>query len=227
MARLDNFLIGKLSGTIGNIAFRQVNGKTIVVQKTKSFIPGRDPISVGRRQRFGSLTRLSRAIYHIPELNNLWRQAAPRGKSPFNFIQHTNLEVCKSGAIPDLAVLTPSMGFEISVANFSISGNSVAVRLDHIGNYAGIDLNSEPEAKLVVVLCMADASNTSPEKYKFAAYISGSAPLLLDDPMSFTAKLVGGDYSNVMSQTDAKVLITLLTLDHEGIIVHYSNTSRS
>ena len=69
MAELDKSVIGKLRGRIGDVVFRQRNGKVFVSQRPKSFMPGTDEKSVERRSKFAFCAKLSKAIYSIPELS--------------------------------------------------------------------------------------------------------------------------------------------------------------
>ena len=182
MARMDNFLNGKLSGTLGNVAFRQVNGKTIVVRKTKSFIPGTDSESIGRRTRFGIAVKLAQAIYSIPELKKLWQNSTPRKKSTYNFILRSNLKLISDGKslaggnlTVDAILLAPGFTFNVEVVRLAMSTDSIEVQLNPLVDNSDIDPHSEPKAKIVTLVCLGDPVNNSLDRFKFSAY--PSAPI--------------------------------------------------
>ncbi|MBK7107142.1 MAG: hypothetical protein IPH62_17860 [Ignavibacteriae bacterium] len=52
MAELNKSVLGKVSGSIGELTFRQRNGKNVICMKPSSFTPGSDANSIARRDRF-------------------------------------------------------------------------------------------------------------------------------------------------------------------------------
>ena len=62
MARLKKTVLGRLSGAIGDIVFREKNGKNFVGLRASSFIPGSDPGSIDRRAKFTLSTQLASII---------------------------------------------------------------------------------------------------------------------------------------------------------------------
>lgn len=231
MARLHNFLTGKLSGTLGDVAFRQVNGNTIVVQKTKSFVPGTDAESVWRRQRFGIAVKLSQAIYSIPELKTLWEKSTPPKKSVYNFILRSNLKLIPNvgssteGALPlDSVLLTPELGFPVEASSVVISNDSIAIVLNPLGESSGIDTRSESSAKLFILLCLSDRVNISFDRFKFITSVSVPKEISLDVPLNFILNFTAHDLPLVAGDRSKKAFFVLVILDSGGNIVHHSNT---
>lgn len=231
MAHLDKSALGKLSGTLGDVAFRQVNGRTIVVQKTKSFIPGTDAESVGRRQRFGITVKLSQAIYSVPELKRLWEKSTPPLKSAYNFVLRSNLKLIPKmgssveGALRfDSVLLTPELGFPLEASSAAISEDSITVDLTQLGESSGIDTRSERSAKLFVLLCLSDRANNSSDQFKFITFVSAPKEISLDVSLRFIANFTAQDKSLIANYKNKKAFFSLVTLDSKGCPVRSSNT---
>ncbi len=122
MAQVDETLLGKLSGSLGDIIFYHGRGKTFVCRKPRSFIPGNDR--------------------YITDLTN---------------------------------ITSPQIGSTIIVrfiTNFtsaSVSANASFVELAALGNWAEIDINKAPNAKLAYVLWLTNTANVLLSRERFVA----------------------------------------------------------
>jgi len=246
MARISKSVIGKISGTLGDVAFRQVNGKTILVQKTKSFIPGTDAESVWRRERFGIAVKLSQAIYSIPELKTLWQKVVPRDKSAYNFILRSNLRLIpntvplvEKGPILGSVLLAPDFGFDVKIKSANMSADSLAVELAAMGAPAatvanafpegpgGINSPGESKAKLVALLCLSGPTNISLDKFKFIGYSSDPAELTSDAPLRLIVRFAPKDLPLISNYRDKNFFFSLVTLDNEGSPVRHTKTTQA
>lgn len=79
----NGFLKG-LSGTIGNMTFRQQNGETIVSQKRKS---GKIPVTAKQlenQERFNEANRYAKTAIKDPVIKALYKAAAIGGQTAYN-----------------------------------------------------------------------------------------------------------------------------------------------
>ncbi|MGO9480727.1 MAG: hypothetical protein ACLP05_02945 [Candidatus Kryptoniota bacterium] len=231
MAQLDGSITGKLRGSIGDLVFRQRNGNVFVSQRPKSFMPGTDENSVQRRSKFAFSTKLSKAIYSIPELAALWRQAAPQGRSVFHSILQTNIHLVNPGMVGALTTITPPQSRAWPGSNFAIdstsssnSTNAVTAEFATLGGLTGIQINIEQNVKLACVLCLTNPVDKSLPVYQFISCISESVQLILDSPLTFNIALVGENGVKVRGYRDKKLLCAMVTLDSENKPVRYSGT---
>ncbi|MFZ1081830.1 MAG: hypothetical protein WAO19_07885 [Candidatus Kryptoniota bacterium] len=231
MAELNKSVIGKLRGAIGDVVFRQRNGKVFVSRKPQSFMPGIDEKSVERRSKFAFSSKLSSAIYSLPDLAYLWRLAAPQGSSVYHFILQTNIHLVNPGTVTGLTTITPPQsrswagsGFAIDCTSSSISTNAVTAELAPLGDSTGIDLSKEQNVKLACVLCLTNSVDKSLPQFQFVSCVSELRQLVLDSPLTFSIALTGENAAKVGSYQDKKPLCAMVTLNSEIKLVRYSGT---
>ena len=86
MAQLKKTVLGKVSGAVGDIVFRQRDGLNYIGLRPGSFTPGTNPASVARRARFALAAKASVSVNRIPALKSLWAGVLTNGISPYNYI---------------------------------------------------------------------------------------------------------------------------------------------
>lgn len=224
MAQLSKTVLGKVSGTLGDITFRQRNGKNVIGMRPRHYAPPDDDGSVGRRARFALSAKLAQGVLYVPELLALWTPQTPAGMSTFNYIIQKNVLVLNPGSVSGLTVITPNGGFIVNCTSSAVSSDSIAVELAAIGSVWGIDLAKEPNAKLAYVLSLTNPTNETYPDVWFVAGASEPKPLVLNAPLTFNIALSGQDGVSVESYGDKKLLIALVTLDADGNAVRGSET---
>ena len=113
MAKIRKAVVGKLSGSLGDVVFHERYGKLFIRRRPRSFLPGTDPESTGRRSRFAFSVKLASAVYSLPDLAMLWRRATPKNVSTFNFIVGANTKLAAEGSVTDQITITPSQSLEL------------------------------------------------------------------------------------------------------------------
>ncbi len=247
MARINKSVVGNLSGSLGDVVFHQRYGKAFVRRRPESFLPGTDKQSVERRNRFAFSVKLAKAIYSVPELRTLWQKAAPKSKSPFNFVVGSNTKLVNADFVTNLASITPASGFNVACKNVTTSSTSIVVEIESLSKSAGISLKKEPNVRLVYVLSLSKRANKSVPAHQSANlpayssdgpvlrhtgvptfwFVSGSymaQPTVIDDTMVFNVKIVGKDAALTKSYRDKKLLFALVTLNADGKVVGGSGT---
>ncbi len=224
MAELVKAVLGKVTGTLGDITFRQRNGKNVIGMRPRRYTPPDDEGSVGRRARFTLTAKLAQGVQSVPELLSLWTPQTPAGMSTFNYIIQKNILVVNPNSVSGLTVITPNGGFIVNCTSSAVSADSIAVELAAIGSIWGIDIAKEPNAKLAYILSLTNPSNASYPNVWFVAGASEPKPLVLNAPLTFNIALSGQDGVSVESYGDKKLLIALVTLDADGNAVRGSET---
>ena len=151
MATFNKQILGKVQGALGEVTFRQRNGKTYLSTRPGSFVPGSDENSVARREKFSLSIKLASAINSVPLLKSIWDKNTPADVTTFNHIMRTNYAMIGSGDLSGLVKLIPSIGFNVANPVVTLSPLSVKVNLDAIGNSAEINITSETAIKLISV----------------------------------------------------------------------------
>ncbi len=224
MAELKKTILGKVSGAVGDVLFRQRNGKNIVGTKPSSFIPGNDPASVSRRAKFALSIGLAKSMNSIPELKSVWKSKTPSGLTPYNYMIKTNYVNIEQDNISDYAVLVPDIGFGVTVTAVSIDSSGVQVDVDAIGNSAGIDAAVEQSILLASVIYMNNPVDNTVKQNGFLTAVSTAQSLSLTNPLSFQVSFNNQETQLFDKYQAHKGFFTLLTLDANSNVVHYSST---
>ena len=224
MAQLHKQVLGKLSGTVGDIVFRQRSGKNYAAIKPGSFIPGNDSAAIDRRDRFALTCKFSSHINAVPYLNALWKERVPSGVSPYNYMTKVNYKFADSGELTDLASIVPDLGFGVTINSSSVVPPSLQVVVDPIGNLAGIDPAAEPAIRICTIISLTNPNDEFIDRVDFITLVSAGQPTVLDAQLTFQVPYSNQESQIFNSYQDKKAFSTLITLDADEKPVHYSNT---
>lgn len=222
MAQINKSVLGKVSGALGDITFRQMNGKSIVAIRPRSFMPGTDADAVARRARFAISVKLAKSINSVPELKEIWSAKTPSGISAYNLIMKTNYQVIESPELPGLVSLAPGFGFIITNPVTTINPSELIVSMDQLGSSSGINTSAEVSFKLISLVYLFDEEDN--EKNVFIGFNSEAVPLQLTSAVNFSIPVSNVESQLIAKYSWSKVFNILLTLNSDGETVHYSNT---
>jgi hypothetical protein len=224
MAELNKTVLGKVRGSIGELTFRQRNGKNVIAMKPSSFMPGTDAASIARRERFKLTIKLAKVLNGISFIKEYWSSMSPGEMTGFNFLFKTNYQFLASNDIVSNPMIMPVMGFAVSNPIGTFNENSFEISLNAIGNSAGIDSLTETNMSLVNILFLKDPVNSALESNYLSSIISENIPLQLTDPVTFSVNIPDNQLYFYNNYTTKKVFSVLQTFDAENQIVHFSNT---
>ena len=86
MAEINKQVLGKLTGTLGDIVFRQRNGKNYVSMRPSSYPASDNPAIIAKREKFLLAVQLGSNINSNSYLKEIWRSYTPSGLIPFNYM---------------------------------------------------------------------------------------------------------------------------------------------
>lgn len=224
MADLRKKVLGTVSGAVGDILFRTKHGRNYVGTRPLSFIPGTDEKSVARRNRFRMATRLARPINSIYKLKLLWKAVAPVPLYPYNMIVRANYGYVGPDSISNAIKLVPDIGFSVQSNNLDLDEISMRIGLDGLTSVSGIDPAVEIKCQIVGIIHLSNPVDPEKEPHMFIPVISIEQALALNTEI--TDDII---FQDVISQLiamyqDRKAFLTLLTLDTDSQVIHYSNT---
>lgn len=223
MAELRKTVLGKVSGAVGDVVFRQKNGKNYVGVKPDSFIPGTDPDSIARRVRFALTIKFGQVINSIAQVKPFWQVETPAGLSAYNYIIKVNYPYVAVDDISDAAKLVPGYGFTITPRSSSFSSSSLQLTIDPVGTEWGIDLVKEPNIQMAAVLYFKTPIDQSNEAHFVSSAISAAQPTALDLPLTFDASLNAQQSVLFDQYQDHKAFVLLTTLDSDNLPVNHSS----
>lgn len=224
MAKINKMILGKISGSLGDVTFRQRNGKNYLASRPGSFTPGSDQNSIDRRAKFALTVRLASIINSIPQLKEIWASRTPNTSTPYNYMVKTNYKFLSPSAVTDNTLLTPGFGFGVQTSLITLTSSNLQVNIEPIGTNAGIQTSNEKNVQLLSLIVMSGPNVGTVDDLFIIPLLSDLKPLVLDTAINFTIPL-SNQISQLYGKYDThKVLLALVTLDENNSVVHYSNT---
>lgn len=224
MAEFNKQILGRVKGALGDITFRQRNGKTFLSTRPGSFIPGSDNASIARREKFSLAVKLGKTINSIPILKSLWELSTPQGTAVFNHITRINYPMVTDNDLTSMVKLVPSLGFNTVNPVITVGLSDVKINIEAIGTSSGIDAATEPFLKLAGFIYMNNPSDESLSKDEFIALVSEQKAATITAALEFTFPLSDVALQQLSIYQNKKCYFALLSLNAAGNVIHFSNT---
>ena len=223
MAELRGSVIGELSGKLGNLAARIMNGRTILAQRPTSFKTNNAPYMVEIRKKFKVSCIFAKNVITLSALYQVWNKMKKAGLSAYN-------EVCKLNYYESAAdkpttdnVLTPEGGFPLPVTVAAVAADNVTATITALET---VMIASAEERNYVPNGLICYYNPVNPEDAPYAITTIKQAPDLLDTvnpidlniPLNVVQQNLGAKYQSSI------LYLALATLDADGKVIQYSST---
>ncbi|MCL4549817.1 MAG: hypothetical protein M1495_14740 [Bacteroidetes bacterium] len=93
MARLTKAVLGELSGKIGSLIVRKVNGKQFVSLRPDHYKKSKSSKAIYEKNKFSAVVKFAKTINSIPHIKNVWQKSNVQGFSTYHKILKTNLKL--------------------------------------------------------------------------------------------------------------------------------------
>jgi hypothetical protein len=126
MARLSKSVLGEISGKMGNLVIRKMNGQEFVSQrpakykKTKKKIPG--------RQKMQSAVQFSRTVNSSEKLKIIWGKSKIKATNSYHKLIKHSLENADTGSLTIKNKITPG-GISLSFSDFLFENGKLNVTI--------------------------------------------------------------------------------------------------
>ncbi len=193
MALVSNSILGDVSGKMGNMVFRIMNGKTFVSDRPLNYKPTKAPAARKVRDSFGMGIRLAQKLITDPYLKEAWASARVSGTDSYRRIIKHNSKHISAGALTMRNKITPD-GLFLGVDSASLENEVL-----HLSLNCPVENNLEFPAKLSLL------------------YYSGKSrtPLVLTQA-TIPESSSGGIYE--LDLKPAKSIVKLLNDDPDAIL---------
>ena len=225
MANLRKQVLGRVSGALGDIVFRERDGKNVVSLRPSNFSTPQDPASIARRARFLMAVKLCASINSNPKLKSLWDPAVTPGLSVMNHLVKTNYVNVTPDDINDPMQVVPTGGFGITATSVDKTAEQVLIDLQAIGTTSGIDIAVEKKLQIQMILFLKGpviVENTAP--YSFITLSSDVLSTSLTLPLTFTAPLMSNQGLLFNQYQESKVFFSLITMTDQLALIRHSAT---
>jgi hypothetical protein len=224
MASLKKQVIGKISGKVGDLIFRNRNDNNYIALKPIRVNSPKDERAISRRMKFKSATQLASAINSIIPLKMQWTYKTSGNNSVYNRLVKANYPTLISSLPSEFSVLTPPKGFGVITQTISVNETEIKVGIDAIGTNAGINPVVEKTIRLAAVLCLSGPPNPMYSDVVYLPFISEQQTLNLNSALTFQIALNINEAELFNLYSTKKLLAGFITFDVDSLPISHSET---
>lgn len=224
MATINKSVLGKVRGAVGDIVFRQRNGKYFVSTK-----PGRrkktdNPELIALQNRFKLSVQTASVLLKNDALKLFWSVYTPLKRNALNYCVKKIHPAVTDDNLTEYLSIVPSIGFPVSIDNTGFDENGITLLTDPIGSDTDIDTENETGIAAVALLYYKEPVDTSVDSYYLFNIKSQIVPLNLTEQLSLSIPFNGIEKQLYNRYQTRKAFITLITFSGNGNPVHHSGT---
>jgi hypothetical protein len=224
MAEVFKSVIGRLTGALGNMVFRNRNNKTTITMRPKSYKMPMDADAIKRRARFALTGAYSKAVNIFADLKKFWDEHTPNSMTAMNGIFKINYDQITDTDVTTTATMVPLLGVKVVSTNITLTDTSLDVTIDPIGTEEEIDTLVEKTIYMAAVIFCKTPTDPNYKKYHFLSIKSAGINLSLTTALTFSAPIQAIDRQYFDKFTDHKAYIVFVTRDIMLKAVKFTNT---
>ncbi len=222
MASVSGNVIGNLSGKLGNLSARTVNGKTILAARPSSYTPSQEPAVVEIRQKFSVTATLAKHILSLADLSEIWKKAKVVGLSVANTVFRYNFAFVETNKPTAENILTPD-GFALPVTASEVAADKITASISALNTVA---IFGADETTLAVNALVVYHNPVNPNDPGFQIVEASKEVANFNFTQNYNLQLD----CNIVQQgiaakyQDSVLLLAVATKDAAGKVVQYSST---
>ncbi len=224
MATLKKQVLGKVSGAVGDIVFRNRYENNYISLRPIRFNTPMDDRAIARRDRFKSAIQLASAMNSIIPLKQLWNKLTSGNNTVYNRMVKYEYSALVNQLPSENSGLFPGRGFALTVQTIELNQNQLRIVTDAIGTDSGIDTQTEKTLRLVSVIALSSPANPVYPGVVYLPLISASQNLVLTDPVDITVTFNPAEKELITVYNQKRILAGLITFNIELQPVSFSDT---
>lgn len=224
MAKVISKVLGKFSGSLGDMSLRNRKGTNYIAMKPGSFNAPADENSVLRRLRFSYSVKLAASINSFSLIKKAWSTEQTPEMTTANLITQTNYKLMDTSGLTDLNVLLPAGGFPFTVKSFTIADGKITIVINPLINSTHFDLSIEKNLHMFCIHTLTVPLITSLPCISFIKCEFVQTGFTLEEEYIFTYNLTQLETGLLEKYSQRKSYSALITTDQTGSIIHYSQT---
>ncbi|MDP2038359.1 MAG: hypothetical protein Q8L04_13330 [Ignavibacteria bacterium] len=222
MALVSGNVIGNLSGRLGNLSARTVNGQTILAARPSSFNASQDPAALTVRSKFAVTANFAKNVLSLPSLEEIWKKTKASGISVFNAIFKANFSFSTTTKPTEQNILTPE-GFALPVTAAEVAADKITAALSALNTTALFGANEVNLSANALVVYSNPVNPTDPD---FQIVALSKEVANFNFAQNYNLQI---DYNIVQSSVAAKyqdsvLLLVVASKDAAGKVVQNSST---
>lgn len=164
MAIVNGNVLGNLSGKLGNLSARTVDGRTILAARPSSFNASQEPAVLEVRQKFSVTAKFASAILALPILVSIWKKVRNVASSVFNEVFQSNFAYSSTEKPTEQNIITPE-GFPLQITTAAVEADKITASLPAL-NTASVFGADEVNLSANALVCFYDPSNEADDPFK-------------------------------------------------------------
>lgn len=222
MALVSGNVIGNLSGKLGNLSARTVNGQTILAARPSSFNASQEPASLEVRSKFAVTANFAKNVLTLPSLEEIWKKAKESGISVFNAIFKSNFTYSSTEKPTEQNIITPG-GFALPATASSVDSDKITASISALNTTA---IFGADEVALSANALVVFSNPTNPTDTAFQVVALSKEVSNFNFTQNYSLQI---DFNIVQTNIAAKyqdstLLLAVATKDAAGKVIQYSST---
>lgn len=222
MALVSGNVIGNLSGRLGNLSARTVNGQTILAARPSSYNASQDPAVLAVRSKFAVTANFAKNVLSLSTLEEIWKRTKESGISVFNAIFKANFQFASSTKPTVDNILTPN-GFALPVSASEVAADKITATLDAL-NTAAIFSADETTASANAIVVYSNPVNPNDPDFQIVALSKEIANYNFAQNYNLEIDYNLLQVNAAAKYQDSLMLLVVATKDANGKVVQNSST---
>ncbi len=222
MAIVNGNVIGNLSGKLGNLSARTVDGRTVLAARPSSFNASQEPAVLTVRQKFSVTAKFASAILALTALVSIWKKVRNVASSVFNEVFQSNFAYSSIEKPTEQNIIAPE-GFPLQIAVAAVAADKITATIP-ILNTASVFGADEVNLSANAIVCYFDPANAEDEPFKIISLSKEVAAhnfaqtYDLEIDLNATQKYTAAKYQHSI------LYVCVVTKTAEGKVVQNSST---
>ncbi len=222
MALVSGNVLGNLSGKLGNLSARTVNGQTILAARPSSFNVSQEPASLAVRSKFAVTANFAKNVLSLTSLEEIWKKTKESGISVFNSIFKANFAFSSTEKPTEQNIITPG-GFALPATAAAVDTAKITASLSALNTTA---IFGADEVALSANALVVFSNPTVPTDPAFQVVVLSKEVSNFNFTQNYNLQM---DFNIVQVNIAAKyqdstLLLAVASKDAAGKVVQYSST---
>ena len=222
MAIVKGSVIGNLSGRLGNLSARTVEGKTILAARPSSFNASQEPAVIEIRKKFAVTGSFIKVLLSLSALYEIWKKVKTAGMSVYNYTFKNNFAYSSAVKPTDQNIITPG-GFALPVQAATVLTDNLTMELLALTS-ASVFTPAEVNLSANGVICYYDPINPADPAYGLITLNHEIANYTFDQTFELNIPFNVNQEALAAKYQHSILFFVVASKDADGKIVQYSAT---
>lgn len=222
MAIVNGNVIGNLSGKLGNLSARTVDGRTVLAARPSSFNASQEPAVLTVRQKFSVTAKFASAILALTALVSIWKKVRNVASSVFNEVFQSNFAYSSIEKPTEQNIIAPE-GFPLQIAVAAVAADKITATIP-ILNTASVFGADEVNLSANAIVCYYDPANAEDEPFKIISLSKEVAAHNFAQTYDLEIDLNATQKNTAAKYQHSILYVCVVTKTAEGKVVQNSST---